>query len=1081
MSAPALVPELRVKRYKRLIIGFGTLVFVVVLSGLLAVFWLPGYAKSQLEIRLSELLQRQVTIASIEIRPHTLELVVSDFRIVEKTDSGAQQQTFLSFAKLHLDLSAESLRYRAPVVTSVTLVEPKIRVVRHSREQFNFSDLLEKFHQPALEEETKEPAKFSIANIAIQNGRIEFDDQWMKADHQVTEINLGIPIVANFDSALTNWIEPHFSGKINGAAFSLDGKLRAFTENQEASLTFKLDRFDLSRVDQYAALPSGVALLSGYLDSELTVTFAQSPDKALTVMATGRTSLEQLSIENSAVEMPYRMDLKRLSLVLSQVDLTDKKPSQVKLDMNQIALTRVGESKPVLQLAKLIIDQVTINNAQRKIALGEMTVDQLQTSLQRDASGNIDLVRLFNTQNTQTPDKSINAIPNGLQRRAPTAQATIPIPLRKPLPSNSAENTQLPKASALSGNKQVVANNNAWATQISRINLKSATITYQDLTLKKIMPMVVDSLDLTLREIDLNGVKPLKLAMKGRVNQKGAIHVEGALAWNPILTDLAMNLEAVDIVSLQGWAGDRLTVLLTSGDISFDGKIKVDGEPTKIYVNGHGMLANFNILDAGNSQDLLRWKKLDISNLNFVNDPLRIDIRTIGLHDYFARLAILPNGDLNLKHIVRQGKVETENPMPASVTSPAPVDTKNNTAPTASSDKGTPVFIDKIVLQHGNINFHDRFIKPNYRANLTGLSGQIGPLHPGRAGKVEIVGALDKTAPLEIRGTIDPFSTELSLDITTKVKDIDLPPLTPYSAKYVGYEIEKGKLSADVSYRIEKGTLTAQNNIFLDQFTLGKEVSGENAVSLPLDLAIALLKNRRGEIDIRLPLQGSLDDPQFNLGDVIFTAFVNLITKAITSPFALLGSVFEHGEELSEITFIPGFSDIEAEAADRLRTLAEVLDDRSSLKLEIIGHYDPNLDVDGLKLAMLQNKVKVQKLAADAERGVAGGTLEDVTLSREEYDSYLKVAYKRESFEKPRNAIGLTKDIPGDEMERLILANIVINENDLKELAGNRAIVARNWLIEHGEISSDRIFIMSSHENGHDDSKKGSRVEFVLK
>lgn len=142
-----------------------------------------------------------------------------------------------------------------------------------------------------------------------------------------------------------------------------------------------------------------------------------------------------------------------------------------------------------------------------------------------------------------------------------------------------------------------------------------------------------------------------------------------------------------------------------------------------------------------------------------------------------------------------------------------------------------------------------------------------------------------KTAPLQIRGTIDPFSSELLLDIIAQVKDIDLPPFSPYSGKYIGYAIEKGKLSADVNYKVENGTLTADNKIFLDQFTLGNKVDSEEAVSLPLSLALTLLKNRQGEIDLHLPLKGSINDPQFNLGKIIFTAFINLITKAITSPF----------------------------------------------------------------------------------------------------------------------------------------------------------------------------------------------------
>lgn len=1057
----------RLMRFKRLAIWLvGFVGLIVLLTGVIT-FWLPGYAKTQLETRLTELLQRQVTVVSVEIKPYTLELIVSGFHIADKGDTEAKRQTFFSFEKLHLDLSIETLTRRAPVISAISLTAPKLRLTREAEGVFNFSDLLEKFNRPS-EEESTQAAKFSIANVSIRQGRFEFDDRLLRSTQQLSEINLTVPMVANLDAVQTNWIEPHFEGKINGAPFAVDGKLSVFAQKQEAVLTFKIDQLDLMQFAHYIAMPQGIALLSGELASDLHVTFVQSGDDEPDIQLKGSTVLQRLAIRNSAVAVPYQADLKRLMLTLSQVHLNKNKPSRIQFGINEIDLTRIGDTEPILTLAKFSVDSVVINEAKRQLSIGDVTLDRLHTTLRRDADG-IELLRLFDDSGPSPTAKLTDAPARTMQA---VAKKAIPIPGRKP---GSHDDVMMqadakPDSVTLPQEPKKRVDSGAWAMKIKRINLKSAAFNYDDVALKKAMPMLVDSLDLTIDDVDFSGEKPSHLTLQARVNQKGKIKVSGSLAHEPLTVDLTMQLDSVDFVSLQGWMEDKLAALLTSGDISFDGKIKISGDPMKIVMNGSAQLANFNLLDASNSQDLLRWQKMAISHFNFVNEPLRIDINTIDLQGYFARLIILPDGSLNLKQILRQDAAKNpDNTIAESATS------------TVSAEKQTPVYIDKIVLQHGNIKFSDRFIKPNYRANLTGLSGQIGPLYPDRSGTVEIVGALDKTAPLQIKGEIDPFSAELSLDLTTKVKDIDLPPFSPYSAKYVGYEIEKGKLSADVYYHVEKGALTADNKIFLDQFTLGKEVESENAVSLPLSLAISLLKNRRGEIDIHLPLQGSLDDPQFNLGDILFTALVNLITKAVTSPFALIGSVLEKEEELSEITFIPGFSNIEAESAERLRKLAEILDDRPSLKLEIIGHYDPNLDRDGLKLAMLQNIVKAQKLADDARWGVAGGTMDDIALNRKDYDKYLAVAYKEETFEKPKNALGFAKSLPVDEMERLMLANIAINDSDLKAMAENRAIAARNWLIENGEVASERIFVVGVHENEASEQKNGSRVEFLLK
>jgi len=1056
---PTIQP--RFIRYKRLIISLGVIATLIATVGALITFWLPGYAKSQLEIRLSEILQRPVTVASIEIKPRTLELIVLGFRIDEKIAPDKKDATLFSFSKLSVDLSIESLKQRAPVLTAVTLTDPQLRLVRESKDQLNISDLLEKFSQPADDEKaaSDQRGQFSISNIRIEGGHFEFIDRYKNAEHTITEINLGIPVVANFNSGPTDWIEPHFSAKINGAPFSLDGKLLPFAENQEATLTVKLSNIDLTQFDQYADLPKGIHLLSGYFDSDLLLTFTQESTKAPDITLTGATTLRQIAIKNSAVAAPYQADLKKLKVDLTQADLTGKKPSQVKLAMDEIAVTRDGENKPALALAKLTIDSITINTAAQQVALGNITLDRMSTTLRRDASGAIDLARLFNSLETQNPAKS--------QISAP---ASIPIPARKPGTANTGIKMaeKEPKLSA-----PARTDNKPWVPQIKSIQLKAATLRYEDLTLTKISPMIVDSLNLTLENIDLDGIKPLNLALQAKVNQHGNIKANGTLAWAPLSADLMLNLNAVDLVSLQGLAGDKLTALLTSGDISYDGKIKANGDPLKIHAKGQAKLANFNVFDAKNAQDLLRWKKLDIGDLNFVNDPLRVDINTISLSDFYARVTLLPDGNLNLKQIVQQDKtVEPETSTTVAVVSDAePIKAKQE----------TPIYINRIILQQGNINFNDRFVKPNYRANLTGLSGQIGPLYPGKSGKIDIRGALDKTAPLEIQGTVDPFSSELLLDLVTTVKDIDLPPFSPYSAKYIGYAIEKGKLSADVHYRVENGDLTAENRIFLDQFTLGDKVESEDAVSLPLSLAIALLKNSRGEIDLRLPLKGTINDPQFNLGDVIFTALTNLIMKAITSPFALLGAVFDGGEELSKISFTPGFADIDEESLQRLQTLSGVLKDRSSLKLEISGHVDPSEDYEGLKLAMLQNKVKAQKLAEDAKKGIANGAIADMTLTPEEYSKYLEIVYKKETFDKPKNAIGLAKSLPNAEMEQLMLTHTVITDNDLQALAENRASAARNWLVEKGEISSERIFVVGIHETEESDQKKGSWAEFSLK
>ena len=1049
-------------KYKRLKISLGAIAAFIILFGLLGYFWLPGYAKSQLEIKLSETLDRPVTVQSIEIKPYSLELAVNGFRVGEKTSE--PDEAFLSFDRFYVDLSINSVVHRAPVVTTITLTKPTVRLVRQTEEQFNISDLIEKFSKEDEDEvEDSGETLFSVSNIIIEGGHFELIDQFKQSHQLISDINLGIPFVANLKSAQEAWVEPHFSAKVNGAPLSLDGNVRPFTDKREATLDLKLTDIDLTHIKNYLPFPTKISLLSGKFDSDLELVFSQTLDESQEISLVGNVALRQLEIDNSAVADPYHVTLERLDV---DVNLTNQALSKLAVALDNIALTRQSETDPVLSLPKLTVNEAVIDLNQQQVVLGEITLDGFNTAVLREVDGELDLMRLFapDTGEKQTPTPRHK--PSDEVRTQALAEAeTITHP----------EDTNTASAPEEETDEQVAASEAGWETQIKRFQITNASLRFEDATLTKVAPMTISALDLTLDNIDLSGAVPVNLVLQATVNELGSIHTEGSLAWAPLATDLNIDLKAVDLVSLQGWAGDQLNALLTKGDISFKGNVTANGEPLKVAVKGQGKLANFNIFDEINGIDLLHWKNLDINGIDVVSEPLSVDIGSIELGNFFAHVMLSSEGELNLSKIVRQ---DDDEDAPVSETT----DTTETTPAAPSTDEAMPIHIGKIVLNQGRVNFNDQFIKPNYHANLTGLSGQIGPLNPNKSGNIDIRGAVDKTAPLEITGSIAPFSTELLLDIAASVEDIDLPSFSPYSGKYFGRGIEKGKLSVNISYHIEDGALSAENNIFLDQLTLGENIDSPDAISAPLGLAIALLKNRRGEIDIHLPIQGSLNDPQFSLGGIIFDAFINLIARAVTAPFSLLGAALGGGgEELSAINFEPGFSRISEKEEKSLQTLSEVLADRPSLKLEITGHTTPE-DYEGLKLAILERKVKTEKLKTATKKGQAVGSLDDIELTPEKYSKYLELAYEEEEFEKPTNMIGLTKSLPDEEMEQLMLTHIEVNENDLAELAEQRASAAQNWLINQGGVASDRVFIVRDSSDEKIDSKKpGNQARFSLK
>jgi hypothetical protein len=307
--------------------------------------------------------------------------------------------------------------------------------------------------------------------------------------------------------------------------------------------------------------------------------------------------------------------------------------------------------------------------------------------------------------------------------------------------------------------------------------------------------------------------------------------------------------------------------------------------------------------------------------------------------------------------------------------------------------------------------------------------------------------------------------------------------MTPYSGKYVGYTIEKGKLSFDLKYLIVKKKLDSQNSILLNQFTLGDKVESPNATKLPVKLAISLLKDRAGEIKLDIPVTGSLDDPKFSIWGIILKILINLIAKAATSPFSLLGAVFGGGEELSFVEFDYGITTLTEPNTKKIKTIVKALHERPSLKMDLEGHVDMEKDREGLKQYLFNKKLKAQKLKEMVKKGEPAIPVDDVKIEPAEYGKYLKMAYKEEKFPKPRNFLGIAKDLPDPEMEKLMLTHIEIKEGDLRTLATQRAMKVKDAILKSGQVEPERVFILEPKSLAPEKKEKlkDSRVDFKLK
>jgi hypothetical protein len=456
-------------------------------------------------------------------------------------------------------------------------------------------------------------------------------------------------------------------------------------------------------------------------------------------------------------------------------------------------------------------------------------------------------------------------------------------------------------------------------------------------------------------------------------------------------------------------------------------------------------------------------------------EPLAVTVGEIALDSFFARLLLNENGEFNLQQLSRDRPPAAEPPKPTSEAKTVEVQTPPTTATTWLK-------LGRTTLTNGDIDFTDHFIRPNYSADLSGLSGSVSTLAFDQPADIELHGNVQGNAPLEISGRINPLAQNLFLDIKATATDIDLPPLSPYSGKYVGYGIEKGKLSMKVAYFIEDRKLKAQNSIILDQLTFGQKVESPDAIKAPVQLAVSLLKDRNGVIRFDLPIGGSLDDPKFSVGGLIFRAIIGLIVKIVTAPFAILGAIGGHGEELAYIEFPAGSAMLDATANDKIKAVAKALGDRPAVKLDIAGRVDPASDREALKRAAVERQVKAQKFNDLVRSGEPPASVEAVEIPASEYEALLTRAYKAADIAKPKNAIGLPKDLPKAEMEALLLENAKVSDEHLRGLADDRAQVVRKSLIEAEHVPPERVYLVAPRldAEGVKDKGKPTRVDFAL-
>jgi hypothetical protein len=681
--------------------------------------------------------------------------------------------------------------------------------------------------------------------------------------------------------------------------------------------------------------------------------------------------------------------------------------------ISELSLALPGNRSPLWRVPILTATGVDVDVRARKVTFGELKSHGPSLRIVRERDGSLEFARVLKT---------------GQAKDAPTAGAE-------------------------------------WTIATTRASTERGAIDFEDRVPTPAVKLAIRDVDLLVSDLSNARAAKSQFKLSGRIGEHGRMAFAGPVATRPLSLSGTLEASGLALVALKPYFEHEVNIVVTDGVFAAKGQVGLDvpdGAAVRASWKGEMKVTDFASFDKPTSSDLARWKSLVVEGMDIANEPFHAATGRIALEDFYARVIVYPDATINIARLVTPGA----SPEPAPDAKPAPP------AQRGAPSEALPVSIGRIELTRGNVVFSDLFVRPNYSANLTDVAGSVSAMSAKQAGDVALTASVDGIAPVEVQGRIHPFASELSLDLTGKARDIELPPLTPYSVKYAGYGIEKGKLTFDVRYRVENRKLAAENRLVLDQLTFGERVESPTATKLPILHALALLKDRHGVIDIQLPISGSLDDPQFSVGDLIARVIVNQITKAVTAPFALLASAFGSGEELSTLAFAPGSASIAADAQKRIDTLGKALADRPALKLDIGGRADPVTDRDAGRRAAVETAIRREKMKSLAVSGNTPASIDQVTIGAEERNRWLTEAYRSAPLpDRPRNALGMLKDVPPGEMEAMLFADAKVDDDALRDLANRRAQAVKDAILATG-VAGERLFLIAPRLSNEADGEK---------
>jgi len=676
------------------------------------------------------------------------------------------------------------------------------------------------------------------------------------------------------------------------------------------------------------------------------------------------------------------------------------------LSLKQLKVAEPGVAEPALDLPSVEVQGVQADLLAPSVEVGSILVDQGAVRVQRTEAGTLNLVRMLAPPHPRTPKAGA-----------------------KPL--------QL---------------------MIRDLRLQGLRLDFEDRVPSRPVQVAATEVNLRLQGFSLDPAVPSRAALDLKLGG-GALKLGGTLHALKPAGELWLKAEGLALAPFDPYLDGVLALRIASGSLGAEGRLRFafEGRRTDgLAYQGVLSVQQLEARDAAQNEPFLRWKQLRLAGLDLHTAPLALTLQTVDWVEPEGRLVVQPDGRTNVAMALRL----EEGAKPAPVTASAVPAT-----PAAAPD----LRIRKVAITGGRLSFIDRSLQPNAALVLSDLEGAYLGLssHPDAASQVAFRGRAGGLAPITITGHAMPLRHDLDTDVTLRIQGADLTDFTPYTGKYLGYTVQKGKLDVEARLRIDHRNLKAENAVKLDQFYLGEKVESPEATGLPVKFGLAILRDRKGVIAFDLPIEGSLDDPDVKYGKLVWKAVFSLLGKIATSPFTLISSLFGgDAGDLSSVAFAAGSSGLEPPATARLQVLGKALQERPSLRLEAEGAVDAAQDGATLRRAALEallrrTRARTLKLA------------EEAPVPPPERGRWLQAAF--ELAFPPVKGAPATPPPPPAELEQRLLGTLAPEPAELAQLADRRAKAVLGWLLDNAKADPERVFQVRTGQ------AKGAAVAFTLK